>query len=257
MKGRAGRTAEACASLPEEAAAFVEGIAGRMGAGRRIAEDVRRELARHFEDALDGVADSREGAAVIQDEVRDFGDEELLSLLIRRGKRRCEKGHPSTLLGMAMAGGLILSAIAMGGDFGIFFYVPGLLLAMGFILGVTLAVHGAQALRHALWAARSALLEVDPESINKHDAAVLRGMVQRGRIAASGGFLLGLIMTLAYAHRIDVVGAGMSMAILTPLWACLLSEGLLRPLACRVEALCRLSELAVPECGTSVKGEKS
>ena len=99
MKERARESTGACAALPEEAEAYVQAITGRLGVGRRIAEEVRRELIRHFEDALDGVSDPRQRTAVARDVVEGFGDEELLSRLIRRGKLRAGKGLPSTTVG--------------------------------------------------------------------------------------------------------------------------------------------------------------
>ncbi len=251
MRGRTATTLDAPPPIPEEAAAFVARVTREMASGRQLAEEVRRESLGHFEDALEGIEGLEERAAAVQALLRDFGDENLLAALIRRGKRRCEKGTPASLLGMAMAGGVFCLAIALGANPEVFTYVSVLAWSVGLVLGPSLAAHGARAVCHALWVARALFFEVDPDSVSDFDVTVLRAMVQRGYIAAAGGLLLGLIVTLRYGYTPSI----MVMTLLVPLWAGLISEGLLRPSARRVEILYGLSELAVPACGTAAKGE--
>ncbi len=257
MKGSAAQTTEASLPLPEEATAFLERVTRGIGSGPRVAAQVRRELTDHFEDALDGVDSPEKRTVAVQRLVQDFGDEDLLATLIRRGKRRCDKGAPSTMLGIAIASGIILLVVAMGGAPPIWVNLPSIFFSVGLIVAPTLTAYGFRALCHALWVARALILDVDPESVSKHDPAILWAMVQRGYIAAGGGFLLGLIVTLASSERPATMGGGMAMGLLAPLCAGLISEGALRPAARRVEALHHISELAVPVRDAAAKGEQS
>lgn len=75
-------------ALPDEVAAFVDGLAHRIGGRRSVRNEVRRELMAHFEDALEecGAADRPNRAAAL---LTEFGDPQLLGTLIRRAKKRC------------------------------------------------------------------------------------------------------------------------------------------------------------------------
>jgi hypothetical protein len=56
---------------------------------RKVREDVRVELAAHFEDELKGCASDEEKRKKAKQLITEFGDVKLLAVLLRRAKRRC------------------------------------------------------------------------------------------------------------------------------------------------------------------------
>jgi hypothetical protein len=233
VKEGAARTAKAPQPLPEEATAFLERVTRGIGSGHRIASEVRQELTNHFEDALDGLDSPDKRAVAVQRLVQDFGDEDLLATLIRRGKRRCDKGAPSTVLGVGIAGGIILLVIAMGGAPGIWVHLPSFLFSVGLIVAPTLTAYGVRALCHALWSIRVLIVNVSPDRISLRDASILRDLSVRLHLAGVIGTLIGLVQLLASIDDPSQLWGGLAVSLLPLFTAFIIAEVILRPAAQR------------------------
>ena len=62
--------------------------------------EVRKELENHFEDALSKVERELERTRKAEQLAAEFGDEAVLAVLIRRGKRRCRKEGTMNISGV-------------------------------------------------------------------------------------------------------------------------------------------------------------
>jgi hypothetical protein len=76
--------------LPASIAELVDGIIDAMRYRKSIRAEVRQELTDHFTDALADCQDEQERQECIKALIEEFGDSELLGILIRRGKKRCQ-----------------------------------------------------------------------------------------------------------------------------------------------------------------------
>ncbi len=75
--------------LPRPVGALIDAIIESMRYRRSVREDVRQELTDHFTDALAGCETEEQKAARVKELLADFGDVELLGILMRRAKKRC------------------------------------------------------------------------------------------------------------------------------------------------------------------------
>ncbi|MBP7051547.1 MAG: hypothetical protein KBE65_11075 [Phycisphaerae bacterium] len=75
--------------LPACAEQFIAAVVRQIRYRKRVREDVRQELAAHFEDELRDCADALEREQRARQLIEDFGDAKLLAVLCRRAKKRC------------------------------------------------------------------------------------------------------------------------------------------------------------------------
>lgn len=76
--------------LPPSIAELVDGIIEAMRYRKNVRAEVRQELTDHFTDALADCQDEQERQECIKALIEEFGDRELIGILIRRGKKRCQ-----------------------------------------------------------------------------------------------------------------------------------------------------------------------
>ena len=76
-------------NLPAYVVEFMNRLVKKMRYRRKIREDVRAELAAHFEDELKGCATDEEKQKKSRQLIAEFGDLKLLAILLRRAKKRC------------------------------------------------------------------------------------------------------------------------------------------------------------------------
>ena len=99
--------------LPLAIAQYVELVVKKMRYRRHVRDDVRRELAAHFEDALADANDPDRRQALATELIAQFGDGKILATLIRRGKKRCRPIWKKAIVrSLQGAGVLILLFIA-------------------------------------------------------------------------------------------------------------------------------------------------
>jgi hypothetical protein len=75
--------------LPTCAQQFIAEVVRQIRYRRRVRDEVRQELAAHFEDELRDCADALEREKRARRIIGDFGDAKLLAILCRRAKKRC------------------------------------------------------------------------------------------------------------------------------------------------------------------------
>ena len=76
-------------SLPACACEFIRLVVNKMRYRKKVGEEVRAELAAHFEDELKGCATDEEREQKARQLIGGFGDARLLAVLLRRAKKRC------------------------------------------------------------------------------------------------------------------------------------------------------------------------
>ena len=76
-------------NLPSSVTQYLDTLLKKMRYRRKVREDVRVELAAHFEDELKGCASDEEKRKKAKQLITEFGDVKLLAVLLRRAKRRC------------------------------------------------------------------------------------------------------------------------------------------------------------------------
>ncbi|MCJ7791090.1 MAG: hypothetical protein MUP49_01545, partial [Dehalococcoidia bacterium] len=75
--------------LPKCTAEFITLVIKKMRYRKKVREDVHAELAAHFEDELRDCKTDEEKERKAQRLIEDFGDVNLLGILLRRAKKRC------------------------------------------------------------------------------------------------------------------------------------------------------------------------
>jgi dsDNA-binding SOS-regulon protein len=76
-------------NLPDSAVEFIKLIIKRMKYRRKVRQDVQAELIAHFEDELKDCASDEEKTQKARKLTAEFGDVEVLAVLLRRAKKRC------------------------------------------------------------------------------------------------------------------------------------------------------------------------
>ena len=76
-------------SLPACACEFIRLVVNKMCYRKKVGEEVRAELAAHFEDELKGCATDEEREQKALQLIGEFGDVKLLAVLLSRAKKRC------------------------------------------------------------------------------------------------------------------------------------------------------------------------
>ncbi|MBN2455291.1 MAG: hypothetical protein JXB29_01945 [Sedimentisphaerales bacterium] len=76
-------------NLPACAAEFIKLVVKKMRYRRKVRNDVRAELAAHFEDELKQCKSDPEKQEKARQLIENFGDAKLLGVLLRRAKKRC------------------------------------------------------------------------------------------------------------------------------------------------------------------------
>ena len=75
--------------LPASAREYIGAMVKKMRYRRKVREDVRAEIAAHFEDELRDCKTDEEKEKKAEQLVEEFGDLKLLAILLRRAKKRC------------------------------------------------------------------------------------------------------------------------------------------------------------------------
>jgi hypothetical protein len=75
--------------LPANAADFVKQLIEKMRYRRKVRQDVQAELIAHFEDELKNCTSNEEKTQKARKLIAEFGDVEVLAVLLRRAKKRC------------------------------------------------------------------------------------------------------------------------------------------------------------------------
>lgn len=99
--------------LPSCAAEFIRLVIKKMRYRRKVREDVRAELASHFEDKLKGCASDEEREQKARQIIGGFGDVKLLAVLLRRAKKRCRPLWRKAVVRSFQAVGVVILYILM------------------------------------------------------------------------------------------------------------------------------------------------
>jgi len=94
--------------LPGCVREHIELVINKMRYRKKVQSEVREELAGYFEDALRDFEDEYEKEKAAERLTNDFGDEKLLGILIRRGKKRCRPLWVKGLIRTCQATGLLI-----------------------------------------------------------------------------------------------------------------------------------------------------
>ncbi|HIJ67214.1 MAG TPA: hypothetical protein HPP87_02075 [Planctomycetes bacterium] len=95
--------------LPDCVGKYIESVIRNMRYRRKVRNEVREELAGHFEDALADCQDDDKRNTMIEHLIEKFGDEKLLATLIRRGKKRCRPLWLKRMIRTCQAAGLLIA----------------------------------------------------------------------------------------------------------------------------------------------------
>ncbi len=76
-------------NLPTSAAEFIKLVINKMRYRKKVQDDVKAELAAHFEDELKGCKADTDRGQKAKQLVGGFGDVKMLAVLLRRAKKRC------------------------------------------------------------------------------------------------------------------------------------------------------------------------
>jgi hypothetical protein len=76
-------------NLPVSVTEYLDTLLKKMRYRRKVREDVRAEVATHFEDELKGCTSDEEKQKRARQLITEFGDLKLLAILLRRAKKRC------------------------------------------------------------------------------------------------------------------------------------------------------------------------
>ncbi|MEN6308097.1 MAG: hypothetical protein ABFD91_10110 [Anaerohalosphaeraceae bacterium] len=94
--------------LPRHVAGLIDAIIESMRYRRSVRADVRQELTDHFNDALAGCETEEQKTVRVKELLADFGDVELLGILMRRAKKRCRPLWRTMIVRMFQAAGVLV-----------------------------------------------------------------------------------------------------------------------------------------------------
>jgi hypothetical protein len=100
-------------NLPGCAADFIKLVIKKMRYRKKIRDDVRAELAAHFEDELRSCKSDEEKEQKAKKLIEDFGDAKMLAVLLRRAKKRCRPMWQKVLIRSLTALGIIIVYILL------------------------------------------------------------------------------------------------------------------------------------------------
>ena len=138
------------------------------------------------------------------------------------------------LLGYALGFGIMLMGIMLGGELHLFIDYPSMALTIGGGFAFCLAVHAPSAMSDAVRAARGS----DPvslEDFHRHDA-VLETLSNTTIASGVAGTLIGMVNMLAHMDDPKHIGPACAVALLTILYAGLVSGLLVMPLRGRLKS---------------------
>ena len=95
-------------NLPSSVTEFLDALLKKMRYRRKVREDVRAELAAHFEDELKSCTTDEEKQKKARQLITEFGDLKLLAILLRRAKKRCRPPWRTVLARTFQAIGVLL-----------------------------------------------------------------------------------------------------------------------------------------------------
>lgn len=145
--------------------------------------------------------------------------------------------HWARIVGLFAFWALVGCAAVMGGPIAVLLNIPSLILCLGGTLALALLTYGFAALRHALGALRVLVVNTQPVLLSTVDGTILRGCTGYAYACGALGTILGCVQMMATMDDPTCFGFYFAMCLLPLLYAVLLSEGLLRPAARRVDFL--------------------
>ena len=95
-------------SLPGCAGEYIDCVIKKIRYRRKVREDVRAELAAHFEDELKDCKTDEQREQKARQLIGEFGDVKLLAVLLRRAKKRCRPLWRKALVRSLQAVGIII-----------------------------------------------------------------------------------------------------------------------------------------------------
>ena len=243
--------------LPALAVDFIEHVVGQMNCRRGLREEVRRELAAHFEDGLQHCATEEARTAAARELVDEFGDGALLAELLQRGKRRCEPGRVSASAGIMIVAVLILVAMSLGGPLGVFVNIPNIVLVAGIPFGICTVTYGLRPVDVAFRCALCMVLPMEQPEISSSTLLVLRSLVRASYAASAIGVQIGLIQVFFFLADPSQIGPAVCVLLLMPFYGVLLAEGVFRPAAARSAFLCALVRPELTASNTTNSGDRN
>ena len=140
---------------------------------------------------------------------------------------------PSRCIGVALFFALVMAAFALGGGIGLMFNMPSFIVCVGGMLALSMIAYGvdrqSRAIRLVFWV--FVLRSLPSESFSDADVRVIRGMIASVYASGAIGFLIGLMQILALVNDTSVIMPALAVALICPLYALLIAEGVLRPVA--------------------------
>jgi competence protein ComGC len=95
-------------NLPASAADFIKVVIRNMRYRKAVQQDVKSELAAHFEDELKDCKSEEEREQKAKQLIEEFGDPKLLGILLRRAKKRCRPLWRTAIVRSLQAAGLLI-----------------------------------------------------------------------------------------------------------------------------------------------------
>ncbi len=141
----------------------------------------------------------------------------------------------SGIVGLIGFWGLLIMAMAMGGEPAIFFCPTAACIVVGVTLGAGLMAFGLRDLLNGVLALRMIVIRLPDEALHQTQAQVLRGLIPPAYAAGVLGTAIGLVQILTTVDDPSIIGVAMAVALLTVLYSVMLAEGLLRPGARHIE----------------------
>ncbi len=143
----------------------------------------------------------------------------------------------SGIIGLAVLVLAVGMPMAMTGDPGLFINPPSITICLGIGMGLELMTYGLRACIRIKESLHVLIMNVPRHKLEPEDAAVLRSFAMHIYVGGVLGTVIGLIQMLATVEDLSQVGIGIAYALITTFYAIIISEGILRPCAHRIEFL--------------------
>lgn len=147
------------------------------------------------------------------------------------------KPRPAGILGILVAFCSLVVLTVLGGSITHFINIPSIVFVICVALGLQLATVGGNALSDLSLGLRLLFFESPSSGLRAGLATDLRAFARYLYVAGILGSIIGLIQVLANFTDWSVLGVVLSTAPLTPFYATILAECIVRPCANRVDYL--------------------